>query len=99
MRIRFTLPDGTAVDKAYTLGEMELFEAPYEAMEAEIIPARGVDVGAGPGQTVKTDIYGGLVGVIIDARGRRPFVLPEDPAHRVAKLQEWSKVVKEFEDK
>jgi hypothetical protein len=78
---------------------MELFEAPYEAIEAEIIPARGVDVGSGPGQTVKTNIYGGLVGIMIDARGRRPFVLPEDPAQRVAKLQEWSKNVNEFEDK
>ncbi|MCD6337139.1 MAG: glutamate mutase L [Candidatus Marinimicrobia bacterium] len=99
MRIRFTLPDGKMIDKAYTLGEMELFKAPYEAMEAEIIPARGVDVGSGPGQVVKTKIYGGLVGVIIDARGRRPFVLPEHPAERVSKLQEWSKAINEFEDK
>ncbi|MEA3392559.1 MAG: glutamate mutase L [Candidatus Marinimicrobia bacterium] len=99
MRIRFTLPDGKIIDKAYTLGEMELFEAPYEAMEAEIIPARGVDVGSGPGQVVKTNIYGGLVGVIIDARGRRPFVLPQDPVERVSKLQEWSKTINEFEDK
>ncbi len=99
MRIRFTLPDGKMIDKAYALGEMELFEAPYEAMEAEIIPARGVDVGSGPGQIVKTKIYGGLVGVIIDARGRRPFVLPENPAERVSRLQEWSKTVNEFEDK
>ncbi|MFA6617490.1 MAG: glutamate mutase L [Candidatus Neomarinimicrobiota bacterium] len=99
MRINFTLPDGRVVDKAYTLGDMELFKAPYEAIEAEITPARGVDVGAGPGQVVKTKIYGGLVGIIIDARGRRPFVLPENPAERVAKLQEWSKSVNEFEDK
>ncbi len=99
MHIRFTLPDGTAVDKSYTLGEMELFEAPYEEIMAEIIPARGVNVGAGPGQTVKTVIYGGLVGIIIDARGRRPFVLPENPEERVKKLQEWSTAIKEFEDK
>ena len=99
MRIRFTLPDGKMIDKAYTIGEMELFEAPYEAMEAEIIPARGVDVGSGPGQIVKTKIYGGLVGIIIDARGRRPFVLPVNPVERVSKLQEWSKTVNEFEDK
>jgi hypothetical protein len=98
MRIKFTLPDGKNIDKAYTLGDMELFEAPYEAIEAEIIPGnRNIDVGGGAGQTIKTNIYGGLVGIIIDARGRRPFVLPEDPAQRVAKLQEWSKTVKEFE--
>jgi uncharacterized protein (TIGR01319 family) len=98
MRIKFTLPDGKNIDKAYTLGDMELFEAPYEAIEAEIIPGnRNIDVGGGAGQTIKTNIYGGLVGIIIDARGRRPFALPEDPAQRVAKLQEWSKTVKEFE--
>ncbi|MDZ7820546.1 MAG: glutamate mutase L [Candidatus Marinimicrobia bacterium] len=99
MHISFTLPDGRKVDRSYKLGEMELFEAPYEPIEAEITPGRGVDVGSGPGQTVKTTIYGGLVGIIIDARGRRPFVLPENPAERVKKLQEWSKAIKEFEDK
>ena len=97
VRVKFTLPDGKNIDKTYVLGEMELFEAPYEAIEAEIIPGnRNVDVGVGPGQAIKTNIYGGLVGIIIDARGRRPFVLPEDPAQRVAKLQEWSKIVNEF---
>lgn len=97
VRVKFTLPDGKNIDKTYVLGEMELFEAPYEAIEAEIIPGnRNVDVGGGPGQAIKTNIYGGLVGIIIDARGRRPFVLPEDPAQRVAKLQEWSKIVNEF---
>jgi len=97
IRIKFTLPDGKHIDKSYTLGEMELFETPYEAIEAEIIPGnRNVDVGGGAGQTIKTNIYGGLVGIIIDARGRRPFVLPEDPAERVEKLQEWSKIVNEF---
>lgn len=98
VHVKFTLPDGTQVDKSYVLGEMELFEAPYEAIEAEITPARGIDAGAGPGQTVKTMIYGGLVGIIIDARGRRPFVLPENPGERVKKLQEWSVAVKEFEN-
>jgi uncharacterized protein (TIGR01319 family) len=98
MHVKFTLPDGILVDKGYYLGDMELFEAPYQAIEAEITPARNVDVGAGPGQTVKTKIYGGLVGIVIDARGRRPFVLPENPAERVGKLQEWSKIAKEFED-
>ena len=99
MHIAFTLPDGTKVDKSYKLGDMELFEAPYEPIKAEITPARSVDVGSGPGQTVKTTIHGGLVGIIIDARGRRPFALPDNPAERVKKLQEWSKAIKEFGDK
>lgn len=99
MRLRCTLPDGKNIDKTYTLGDMELIEAPYEAIEAEIQPARGIDVGGGPGQTINTKIYGGLVGIIVDARGRRPFVLPDNPAERVSALQAWSKAVKEFEDK
>lgn len=98
VHVKFTLPDGTLVDKGYKLGDLELFEAPYEAIEAELTPARGIDVGAGPGQVVKTKIYGGLVGIIIDARGRRPFALPTDAAERVAKLQEWSKAIKEFDE-
>ncbi|MFO7841816.1 MAG: glutamate mutase L [Fidelibacterota bacterium] len=99
MHISFTLPGGKKIDKSYKLGEMELFEAPYEPIKAEITPGRGVDVGAGVGQEIKTTIYGGLVGIIIDARGRRPFVLPENSGERVNKLQEWSKAINEFGDK
>jgi hypothetical protein len=52
-------------------------------------PQGKADLGAGPGKSIEQKITGGLSGVILDARGRQPFQLPEDDTLRVKKLQEW----------
>lgn len=95
--VNLELPEGKKFSRTIPYGEMVLIEAPYAPISAEIIPVRGVDTGGGPGQTVNTKVYGGLVGIIIDARGRNPFILPSNPAERVEKLNAWSSTVKEFE--
>ena len=56
--------------------------------EATITPAKGFDVGAGKGKSRAVTVEGGVVGLVIDTRGR-PIALPADPTVRVAKLQEW----------
>jgi len=58
-----------------------------ETAEITIEPARGCDVGAGPGKRVQKTIHGGTVGIILDARGR-PLVLPESPRESVARWVE-----------
>jgi hypothetical protein len=64
-------------------------------VKAVLRPAKGIDVGAGKGQEVHTELRGGVVGLIIDGRGRQPFALPED-ATRIAKLREWSAATAEY---
>ena len=56
-----------------------------------LFPAPTVDVGLGPGERARAaeEIDGGLVGLIIDARGR-PFVLPSDDVERRARLLQWA---------
>ena len=44
----------------------------------ELIPARGFDIGRGPGKSRKINYRGGSVGLIIDARGR-PLEIADDP--------------------
>ena len=56
--------------------------------EATITPTKGFDVGAGKGKSRTITIEGGVVGLVIDTRGR-PIVLPAEQSARVAKLQEW----------
>jgi hypothetical protein len=51
-------------------------------------PARGFDVGAGRGRERTLTVTGGMVGLIIDARGR-PLALPSDDATRMRKIAEW----------
>ena len=58
-------------------------------------PARGLDVGAGPGKPLQREITGGAVGLILDTRGR-PLLLPEDRSARVAKLTEWNRALEVY---
>jgi hypothetical protein len=59
-----------------------------------LFPAPTVDVGLGAGERARAaeEIDGGLVGLIIDARGR-PLVLPTDQAERQARLLQWSQAL------
>jgi uncharacterized protein (TIGR01319 family) len=59
-----------------------------ETLQATLKPARGFDVGAGRGRPVEATLEGGVVGVVVDARGR-PLQLPADDATRRQKLIDW----------
>ncbi|MDI3270625.1 MAG: glutamate mutase L, partial [Bacillota bacterium] len=59
-----------------------------EEAEIELIPERGIDVGAGPGKPRQARVKGGVVGLIFDGRGR-PIELPSQEAQRRARLLEW----------
>jgi len=97
--VKLKFPSGETVVRELNYGEMFVVPAAREdEIAAEIKPAKGLDLGAGKGQEVKTTLRGGVVGLIFDGRGRRPFALPEDHGQRVAKLQEWSAAVGEYED-
>jgi hypothetical protein len=58
-----------------------------------LYPAPTVDVGLGPGERARAaeEIDGGLVGLVIDARGR-PLVFPTDETERHARLVQWMQV-------
>ena len=67
---------------------------PNEQALLTLFPAPGVDVGLGPGERARAaeEIDGGLVGLIIDARGR-PFTLPTDEAERQARIMQWMQAI------
>jgi uncharacterized protein (TIGR01319 family) len=74
---------GTLVRRPLALGETR---------PVEIRPSRRFDAGAGPGRPVKGTVEGGVVGLLIDCRGR-PLQLPTDDEARVRKLGEWETAV------
>ncbi|HEX7736369.1 MAG TPA: glutamate mutase L [Ktedonobacteraceae bacterium] len=59
-----------------------------------LYPAPTVDVGLGPGERARAaeEIDGGLVGLVIDARGR-PLVLSQNDAERQARLLQWMQIM------
>jgi len=98
VRVEGTLPGGETFDVSIAYGEMKRIPVPEEATVAiTVIPARGYDVGAGPGRGVKTEIEGGVCGLILDGRGR-PLALPEDEAERNEKLVEWFRALQTYPD-
>lgn len=56
--------------------------------KATIKPHGNIDIGAGIKQILKTTVYGGICGVVVDTRGR-PLELPDDDVERKKKLIEW----------
>jgi uncharacterized protein (TIGR01319 family) len=70
-------------------GEMMLF--PLEVFKkAKLVfePTRSFDVGHGNGKTLETEIEGGVVGIILDGRGR-PLQIPTENVARVEALTKW----------
>jgi len=62
--------------------------APGARARAAIEPARGVDVGAGPGVPLDAELEGGEVGLLLDGRGR-PLAMPSDARERIASIERW----------
>jgi len=92
-KIKITRPSGEVLEEAVNAGQMALLPLPaLEKAKAVIEPSRNFDLGAGKGKVLETEVEGGVVGVVLDGRGR-PLVLPEDRAKRVQKLQEWNKAL------
>ena len=73
--------------KLFKLGIDEKTNLPLEA-KAMFEPQRNFDVGAGKGSKLERKISGGVVGIILDGRGR-PYTIPTEDKQRVAKLKEW----------
>jgi len=95
LNYKISLPDGE-ISGYLKYGELKLISAPFEPLEAKFTPAKGLDIGAGKNEILKTKIFGGVVGIILDGRGRQPFNLGENAENRVLQLKEWSKETDEY---
>jgi uncharacterized protein (TIGR01319 family) len=87
-------PNGPTEKREVKFGELVLMklDVGHEA-PVTMEPGKNFDVGAGKGKSRTIEAVGGVVGLIVDARGRRPFELPADEATRVRKLTEWNKAL------
>lgn len=61
-----------------------------EQASARLFPARGLDMGEGKGKPVMRRVHGGLSGVILDGRGRRPFPAAPSQEARLRSLSAWN---------
>jgi len=96
---KFKWPDGSTDEGELRFGELKLFPklAVGETAEAEINPTRAFDLGQGRGHTVKAHVYGGVVGVVLDGRGR-PLYLSENHEERRNQLLSWFEAMNAYPD-
>jgi len=88
-QLRLELADGSSVDHPIVYGELRRIPLGVgEKARLTVNLKSGFDLGAGKGRPVSAEVEGGLVGIVIDARGR-PFEMPTDVITRVKKLTEW----------
>ena len=70
-------------------GELRRYPLPLgEKATLKLQPSRRFDLGAGNGNPIETQVLGGVVGLVVDTRGR-PLEIPTDSELRVAQLTKW----------
>ena len=90
---KITMPDGKKIEESLPYGELCAFPlAIDQTAEIEVLPAKNFDVGAGKGKPIAKKVFGGVVGIVIDARGK-PITFAKDKASRVEQLQRWTKAI------
>ncbi len=95
---RITLPDGQKKADSLLYGELKLIDLKEgETAEIEITPTRQFDVGRGKGQKMEEKVSGGVVGLVIDARGR-PLSLHKDKVRRIEQITKWNKAFRAYPD-
>ena len=88
LEISLDMPSGT-VEDTIPVGELKLYQLEMdEIVRVKIQPNRHFDVGAGNGQVVETEVRGGVVGLVIDTRGR-PLGMSVDTVQSVEDFKKW----------
>jgi len=89
VRIKADLPDGTKLNEWILANQLLRYDLSHDdEVEFEIEPASGFDVGEGKGKKITRKLRGGVVGLVIDTRGR-PFQITKDMKNRVEMLNKW----------
>lgn len=87
---KLQLPDGTIFEEDIPYGEVRLIPcAEGEIAKATLQTRGGLILDKDKNRELTVDLHGGVVGIVLDTRGRQPFGLPTDTATRIAMLKKW----------
>ena len=79
-------------------GQIQCFPLREEELaDIELMPTKGLDLGGGKGEKMNVCVGGGLVGLVIDARGRPLIIDQADEAKRFTQLMEWQQAMSLYE--
>ena len=89
LSIEINYSDRPVITEDIPFGDLRLYPLEIgEKASLKLQPSRRFDLGAGHGTPVETEATGGVVGLVIDTRGR-PLEIPSDSKQRVAQLTKW----------
>ena len=84
-----TYEDGTNTQVEVKFGGLEIMPLGMgQTARLTLQPLQRSNIGNGPGRNATMQVVGGVMGVVIDARGR-PLILPEDPVRRRELFKKW----------
>ncbi len=98
VKVSLNMPSGEVVNEVINAMELRLYEASHDdEVQATFTPMQSqLDLGAGPGKPLSQTVRGGVVGIVIDTRGRPDIQIPTDPQQRVAMLERWVAALGEY---
>jgi len=90
LTLKIEYEDGRQLEVEVPYGTLEMIPLPAgQTANLELRPTRRFDVGLGTrGQAGTTRVEGGILGIIIDARGR-PLPISQDPKEQRERMQRW----------
>ena len=88
-----SFPDGRVEKGTLGFGELTLLPlASDQRAKMTLHPDKHVNVGMGAGNPITKDVLGGVVGLLLDGRGR-PLQLPSEQVARANALMQWYQAV------
>lgn len=90
LKLKVNYANGHYLETAVAYGSIQVIALPPgEKATLEIRPGRHFDIGLGqPGRGALAEVEGGILGIIVDTRGR-PLRLPKDESRRQAQIKQW----------
>ena len=96
LSIEIHFSEKPTITEEIPFGELRLYPLRLgEKASVKLHPSRRFDLGVGHGTAVETEAMGGVVGLVIDTRGR-PLEIPTDSAQRVAQLTKWQEALETY---
>ena len=87
------MPDGEKTTGTMNYGDVKMIDlGPGQEAKINVQPTRNFDMGAGKGNAVEATVWGGEVGLLLDARGRdaeQANADEVDPAQNRPRLVQW----------
>ena len=93
LSIRVEQSENETIIEDVPFGQLRLYPLGVgQKAQVKLQPDRRFNVGAERGHPLETEVTGGMVGLVVDTRGR-PFEISPDPKLRVPDLKKWTETL------